>query len=105
MRASFIFLICCLFSAHADAQSMPISIDALAMQSADERADALFRLRESATGLPALQELELAARHRVDARREGGIPPLSDGCLTADEFELDTLLRLARESADRAAFE
>lgn len=105
MRAPIICLVCCLFSAHADAQSTPLSIDALALLPANERANALFRLRESGTGLAALQELELAARLRVDSRRERNIPPLSLGCQTADEFDLDTLLVLARESQDRAAFE
>ena len=105
MRASIIGLVCCLFSAYADAQSTPLSLDALVLLSADERADALFRLRESSAGLPTLQELELASRLRVDARRERDIPPLSPGCLTPDEFDLDTLLGLARESKDRAAFD
>jgi hypothetical protein len=105
MRASIICLVCCLFSAHADAQSTPLSLDALALLPADERADALFRLREPGAGLSTLQELELASRLRVDARRERDIPPLSPGCLTTDEFELDTMLGLARESKDRAAFD
>jgi len=105
MRASLICLVCCLLSVEADAQSAPLSLDALALLPAKERADALFRLRESGTGLPALQELELAARLRVEARRERDVPPRSVGCLTADEFELDTLLGLARESKDRAAFD
>ena len=105
MRATIICLVCWLFSAHADAQSRPLSIDALAALPAAKRADALFHLRESGVGLPTLQELELAARLRVDARREQDLPPRSLGCLTADEFELDMLLGLARESKDRADFD
>jgi hypothetical protein len=105
MRAPVISLVCCLFSVHAEAQSTPLSIDALVVQSPKARADALYQLRESTGGLPKLQELELAVRLRVDARRERETPPLSLGCLTADEFDLDTLLGLARESKDRPAFD
>jgi hypothetical protein len=104
MRASFISLVCFLFSAYAGAQSTSLSLDALTLLPANDRADALFQLRESSAGLPSLQELDLAARMRVDARRESNIPPLSLGCLTPGEFDLDTLLGLARESKDRAAF-
>lgn len=104
MRAPIFFLACCLITAHADAQSS-LSIDELAQLPASERPDALFRLRESRAGLLALQELELAARLRVDARRSRDLPPHSAGCLTPDEFDLDALLGLARESKDRAAFD
>jgi len=105
MRAQITVLVCCLISVHAEAQSTPFSIDALATLPANKRADALYQLRESPDGLPTLQELELAVRLRVDARRERETPPLSLGCMTADEFDLDTLLGLARESKNRPAFD
>ena len=103
MRAIVISCVCCLLSATAAAQNVA-SIDALAMLPTADRALALLRIRDSSGGPAALRDLQLAARVHADARRARGQPPLYQGCLSADEFELDTQLKLARQAASAGEF-
>lgn len=103
MRDAIILSVLCLFPAICGAQE-PLTFDVLASLPTVERSSALLRLRESPGALSRLQELEAAARQRVDARRDRGLPPRSAGCLNADEFDLDAQLELARRSANGADF-
>ena len=96
MRAAIISCFFCLVSAGAGAQ-LP-SIDTLAAMPSAERPAALLRIRHSDDSTALLNELQMAAQRRVDARRERRIPPLSAGCLEPDEFDLDTQLNIARRS-------
>jgi len=68
------------------------------------RTEALQHIRESDDSLVTLRGLETAARLRADERRARGLPPRSEGCLSADEFDLDSQLKLARQSPDAASF-
>jgi hypothetical protein len=102
MRAIVISCVCCLLSAAAAAQTIA-SIDALARLPPADRANALLRIRDS-SGLAALRDLQLAARVHADARRARGEPPLYQGCLSADEFDLDSQLKLARQAENAADF-
>jgi hypothetical protein len=69
-----------------------------------DRAVALLRIRDSSGGLATLRDLQLAARVHADERRARGEPPLYQGCLSADEFDLDFQLKLARQAANAADF-
>jgi hypothetical protein len=102
MRAAVISCIFCLLSAGAEAQSLPATIDALAAMTPAERSAALLQLRKSAAASATLIELQMAARQRVEARRERGLPPHSAGCLNSDEFDLDSQLELSRQSSGAA---
>ena len=102
MRVAVISCIFSLLSAEAGAQ-VP-SIDTLAAMSAGERSAALLRIRHSDDAHSLLNTLQMAAQQRVDARRERGIAPRSLGCLDPDEFDLDSQLRLARQSPGDAEF-
>jgi hypothetical protein len=103
MRAIVITCVCSLLSASASGQT-GASIDTLLRLSFADRADALLRVRGSDGGLAALHDLELTAHRHADARRARGEPPLSEGCLSAAEFELDAQLKLARQAADADEF-
>lgn len=99
MRGAFILCVLCLSPAFGGAP-VAVTLDSLAAMRSAARSAALLRIRDS-DGAPAtLHELEMAARQRVEARRELGLPPFSAGCLTAGEFELDAQLGLARQAAD-----
>src|SRR5690348_5042960 len=102
MRVAVITCVLCLVSVEAGAQ-LP-SIDTLAAMPPAERSRALLRIRDADDAPDRLRELEVAARGRVDARRQRGLPPHTDGCLDADEFDLDSQLRLARQSPGDAEF-
>ncbi len=102
MRVAVISCIFSLVSAGAEAQ-LP-AIDTLAAMSSEERSATLLRIRHSDDPIARLDELLAAAQRRVDARRERQIPPLSEGCLGPDEFDLDSQLKLARQSPGDAEF-
>jgi len=104
MRAVVILSIACLCPVLAGAQTFDISFEELANMPPSARSVALLRLRDSADALATLREFELAARQRSDARHEHGLPPRSEGCLNADEFDLDSQLKLARQASNGAQF-
>jgi hypothetical protein len=96
--------VCCLFPIVAGAQSPAPSIEALSLMSSTERATALQVIRDSEGAANTLLDLEMSAHVRADDRRARGLPPRSEGCLDADEFDLDSQLKLARQSASGAEF-
>jgi hypothetical protein len=103
MRA-VIHSVCCLLPLLAGAQSPAPSIDTLAHLSPAGRAEALQQIRDSDDATIRLRDLAMAAHVRADARRARGLPPRSEGCLDADEFDLDSQLKLARQSSSGADF-
>jgi hypothetical protein len=104
MRGAFIISVLCLFPAFAGAQTTAPSIDVLASMSPAERTALLRQVRDSAGAAALLRDLEMAAHVRADERRARGLPPRSEGCLDADEFDLDSGLKLARQSSSGASF-
>jgi hypothetical protein len=80
------------------------SIDEVAALEDRPRENVLAGLRNSHDGEITLLMLQTAAAVRADARREAGVPPLSRGCLRAEEFELGAQLALARAAYDGAAY-
>jgi hypothetical protein len=104
MRAALTTWVCCLFPVWAGAQ-VAVTAERLATLTSLERSAALLGLREAPNASAALHDLEISARQRVEARRERGLPPHSTGCLTADEFDLDTQINLARKSTDGEEFD
>jgi len=104
IRAVVILSIASLCPAVAGAQTSGISFEELAALSAGARSAELARIRDSDGGVPRLREFEMAARQRADTRRAHALPPRSEGCLTADEFDLDWQLKLARQSEGGAQF-
>jgi len=103
MRA-VIHSVCCLLPLLAGAQDLAPSIDTLASLPSGERAAALRRVRDADGASIVLRDLEMAAHVRADGRRARGLPPRSEGCLDADEFDLDAQLKLARQSSSGAEF-
>jgi len=103
MRVVVVCSLFCLAPAFAGAQ-VPATLDSLVAIDSASRTAALQRIRESTDSLFTLRELETAARVRADERRARGLPPRSEGCLSADEFDLDSQLKIARQSPDGAAF-
>lgn len=104
MRAAVTTWVLCLLPVWAGAQAA-VTAERLATLTSLERSAALLGLREAANASAALHDLAIAARLRVEARRERGLPPHSTGCLTADEFDLDTQINLARKSSDGEEFD
>lgn len=102
MRVAVISCVFCLLSAEAGAQLA--SIDSLVAMPPAERSAALLRIRNSDDASTRLRELEAASRERVEARRQRGLPPHTDGCLDANEFDLDSQLRIARLAPGDAEF-
>jgi hypothetical protein len=103
MRAAVISTIICFVPVLAGAQAQA-TFEHLALLQSSGRTAALRSIRDSDGAALALHELEMAARARADDRRARGLPPHSAGCLNGDEFDLDSQLKLARQSPDGASF-
>jgi hypothetical protein len=103
MRAAVVSSFLCLAPVIAGAQA-PATLDSLARMDPADRTAALQRIRESDDAPLALRALEMAAHVRADERRARGLPPRSEGCLDADEFDLDSQLKIARKSRDGTSF-
>jgi hypothetical protein len=80
------------------------TLDELSALAGRPREDAIVALRAAGNADAALQALSIQLTTKADARREAGQPPLFAGCLTADEFELATQLKLAFASTDGATY-
>ena len=80
------------------------TIDEVAAMAPRPRENLLAAIRDSRGGEMTLLALQTAANVRADERRESGVPPLSRGCLRAEEFELAAQLALARAAYDSSAY-
>src|SRR5262245_50763556 len=90
-------LFACLAAASlACAQDPAWSLDSIAAQGAKQREKTLAALRNSRDSDATLLALSSEVTLKAEARREARQPPLFEGCLRADEFELWAQLGLAR---------
>lgn len=103
MRAVVVSCVCSLLSSAGFGQAA-VSFESLSRMAYAARAESLLGLRESDAGLATLRDLQLETRQHAEARRSRGVPPLSPGCMSATEFELDAQLKLARQAADAVEF-
>jgi hypothetical protein len=104
MRAALFVAGCLLAPAHAQAPGHTPTLAELSSLDTRQREAALVAIRDHDDGDAILLTLETELGTLADARRHAAQPPLFPGCLTGEEFELTTQLKLARTSADGTTY-
>lgn len=104
MRTALLVVCCLIARAPAQAAGQTPTLAELAKLDSPRREAALVAIRNHEDGDAVLLVLETELSTAADARREAARPPLFAGCLSPEEFELNTQLKLARTSADSETY-